>query len=245
VATLNLNQPEIRNAQNPVTWNSILAAVNALPGTVRLLLLCGEGSSFSAGLDRRMLGPDGIEGAPNLMELASMPAEDAEREIAGYQEAFGVFARPGLVSIALVQGHAVGAGFQLALACDLRIAAEDAQFTMAEVKLGLVPDLGGTKRLIELVGYSRAAGICLTGRPVPAAEALSIGLVTEVVRGGDLAKTGDAYVEQLLALPWEAVSEIKALLLAAAGRPQHEQEGAERAAQYRRLRAMTGLEREA
>ena len=102
--------------------------------------------------------------APRLASSA-----DAEREIAGYQEAFGVFARPGLVSIALVQGHAVGAGFQLALACDLRIAAEDAQFTMAEPSLGLVPDLGGTQSLVELIGYARALEICATGSGFAAA----------------------------------------------------------------------------
>ena len=83
-----------------------------------------------------------------------MSHRDALAEIASFQAAFDAFARPNLISLALVQGHAVGAGFQLALACDVRIAAADAQFTMAEISLGLVPDLGGTKRLVELVGYS-------------------------------------------------------------------------------------------
>ncbi|MGI8665430.1 MAG: enoyl-CoA hydratase/isomerase family protein [Jatrophihabitans sp.] len=245
VAVLSLNQPARRNAQNPLTWTSMLAAVNALPGTVQVLLVRGEGSSFSAGLDRRLLTPDGIDGQPGPLELAAMPADQADREIAGYQQAFGVLARPGLVSIALVQGHAVGAGFQLALACDLRIAAEDAQFTMAEVSLGLVPDLGGTKRLVELVGYSRAAGICLTGRRVPAAEAMGIGLVTEVVPVEQLAAAAERYLSQLLALPRTAVIEIKALLLAAADRDQQQQEVAERAAQYRQLRGLAGLDVEA
>ena len=72
-------------------------------------------------------------------------------------------------------------GFQLALACDLRVLADDAQLTMAEVTLGLVPDLGGTKRLVDLVGYARALEICVTGRRVDAAEAERIGLATVVV----------------------------------------------------------------
>lgn len=220
----------------------MLAAVNRLPGTVRVLLLSGEGQSFSAGLDRRMLTPEGIDGVVSPLALAAMPAELATAEIAGYQQAFEVFARPGLVSVALVQGHAVGAGFQLALACDLRIAAADAQFTMAEVKLGLVPDLGGTKRLIELVGYSHAASICLTGRPVAADEALRIGLVNEVLPAAKLAAAGADYAARILALPRSAVIEIKALLLAAADRDQHQQERAEREAQYRQLRALTGLD---
>jgi enoyl-CoA hydratase/carnithine racemase len=217
-------------------------AVNALPGTVRVLVLRGEGPSFSAGLDRAMFTAQGIDGVPSTLQLAQASQDEASAEIAGYQEGLGVFARPGLVSIALVQGHAVGAGFQLSLACDLRIAAEDAQFTMAEVGLGLVPDLGGTKRLVELVGYSRAADICLTGRRVPAAEALRIGLVSEVVGIEELAAAGNRFVSRILQQPVAAVTEIKALLLAASGRSQAEQERAEREAQYRQLRALSGLE---
>jgi enoyl-CoA hydratase/carnithine racemase len=189
-----------------------------------------------------MLSPVGTPGVPSPLALAALSPDEASREIAGYQQGLGVFARPGLVSIALVQGHAVGAGFQLALACDLRIVAEDAQFTMAEVSLGLVPDLGGTKRLIELVGYSRAAGMCLTGRRVPAAEAMRIGLVTELVGTAELAAAAERWVTQLLALPRTAVTEIKALLLAAADRSQAEQERAEREAQYRQLRELCGLD---
>jgi enoyl-CoA hydratase/carnithine racemase len=264
IATVTLNQPDIRNAQNPLTWAWLLRAVNDLPGTVRVLMLRGEGPSFSAGLDRRLFSPPGvegagiegagikgagikgagIEGATSPLALAAMTAEQASAEIAGYQQAFGALARPGLISIAAVQGHAVGAGFQLALACDLRLAAEDAQFTMAEVTLGLVPDLGGTKRLVELVGYSRAAAICLTGRRVGAAEALRIGLVNEVVPTVGLAAAAQAWAEQILALPRTAVTEIKALLLAAADRDQGEQERAEREAQHRQLRALAGIEHE-
>jgi enoyl-CoA hydratase/carnithine racemase len=261
-ATVTLNQPDIRNAQNPLTWAWLLRSINDLPGTVGVLMLRGEGPSFSAGLDRRLLRPPGLQGAGNdgtgvdgtgiagagidgatsPLVLAAMTAERASAEIAGYQQAFGALARPGLISIAAVQGHAVGAGFQLALACDLRLAAEDAQFTRAEVTLGLVPDLGGTKRLVELVGYSRAAAICITGRRVGAAEALRIGLVNEVVPTAGLAAAAQAWAEQILALPRTAVTEIKALLLAAADRDQYEQERAEREAQHRQLRALAGIE---
>ena len=188
-----------------------------------------------------MFTPAGLPGVPNLARLAGATPARAAEEIAGYQAAFGVFARPGLVSLALVQGHAVGAGFQLALACDVRIAAGDAQFTMAEVTLGLVPDLGGTKRLVELVGYSRAAAICLTGTPVTAADADRMGLVAAVVPPEQLAAAGRQFVDRILALPRTAVSETKALLLAAAGRSQTEQERAEREAQYRQLRLLAGL----
>jgi enoyl-CoA hydratase/carnithine racemase len=236
-----LNRPAKRNAQNPLTWAWLSRTVNALPGTVRMLVVRGEGPSFSAGLDRAMFTPEGVDGIPGVHALARAGHDEASAEIAGYQQGLGVFARPGLVSLALVQGHAVGAGFQLSLACDVRIAAEDAQFSMAEVTLGLVPDLGGTKRLVELVGYSRAAEICLTGRRVDAAEALRIGLVSTVVGGDELAEAGERFVTRILEQPVTAVTEIKALLLAAADRTQAEQERAEREAQHRQLRALAGL----
>jgi enoyl-CoA hydratase/carnithine racemase len=213
-----------------------------LPGTVRVLVVRGEGPSFSAGLDRAMFTPQGIEGMPSVLDLARAGHDEAAAEIAGYQQGLGVFARPGVVSVALVQGHAVGAGFQLSLACDVRIAADDAQFTMAEVSLGLVPDLGGTKRLVELVGYSRAAEICLTARRVDAAEALRIGLVSAVVNPAELAAAGERFVARILEQPVAAVTEAKALLLAASQRSQAEQERAEREAQHRVLRALAGLD---
>ena len=238
---MTLNRPAKRNAQNPLTWAWLSRTVNALPGTVRMLVVRGEGPSFSAGLDRAMFTPEGLDGIPSVHELARAGHDEASAEIAGYQHGLAVFARPALVSLALVQGHAVGAGFQLSLACDVRIAAEDAQFSMAEVTLGLVPDLGGTKRLVELVGYSRAAEICLTGRRVDAAEALRIGLVNSVVDPAELAEAGERFVSRILAQPVTAVTEIKALLLAAADRSQAEQERAEREAQHRQLRGLAGL----
>lgn len=245
LAEITLNRPHKRNAQNPQTWVWLARVVNALPATVRVVLVCGEGSSFSAGLDRVLLSPEGVPGVSGPVALAALSEDEATAEIASYQAGFAALARPGIVSVALVQGHAVGAGLQLALACDLRIAAEDAQFTMAEVSLGLVPDLGGTKRLVELVGYSAAAGMCLTGRRVGAAEAAGMGLVSVVVPPEQLAAAGEQLASQLLSLSRTAVTETKALLLAASGRSQAEQEAAERAAQYRQLRELAALHDEA
>jgi enoyl-CoA hydratase/carnithine racemase len=149
------------------------------------------------------------------------------------------------VSIAAVQRHAIGGGFQLALGTDLRIVAADAQFQMAEPALGIVPDLGGTKRLVELVGYSRAAEICLTARRVGADEAVRIGLASRVVANDDLDAAVDETVAALLAVNRDAAAETKALLQRAHGRTQDEQQAAEREAQYRRLRSLAGLESEA
>jgi len=140
-----------------------------------------------------------------------------------------------------VQGHAIGAGAQLALACDLRVLADDARFSMREPLLGLVPDLTGTKPLVELVGYSRALEICATTRWVGADEAGDIGLATAVVEPEELDGTVADLVAALTAPIYGAVTETKALLQSAAHRGLEDQRLAEREAQVRRLRELAAL----
>jgi enoyl-CoA hydratase/carnithine racemase len=211
---------------------------DALPAQVRVVVVTGEGQSFSAGLDRRMFTPEGVPGEGSLIDAPDGDASAVAAVIATYQEGFSWLRRPEWVSIAAVRGHAIGAGFQLALACDLRVAAEDAQFTMAEPMLGLVPDLGGTYPLVALVGYSRALEICATGRRVGAIEAERIGLVSSVVPGSELESAADALAAALLAGPRDAITATKALLIAASDRTYAEQSAAERRAQVERLRAL-------
>ena len=237
VVRITLNRPEKRNAQTPETWRWLARVGADLPGSVRVVLVTGAGPSFSSGLDHTLLADE----RSALGALARGSAQRAEDAIAGFQAGFGWLAEPRLVSIAAVQGHAVGAGFQLALACDLRVVAADAQFSMAEPRFGLVPDLGGTKRLVELVGYARAAHICLAGARIDAEEALRVGLATAVVPADQLLDAAEQTVAAVLALPRDAVVETKALLRAAGDRTQSAQEAAERAAQYRRLRDLAGL----
>jgi enoyl-CoA hydratase/carnithine racemase len=236
VVRITLNRPEKRNAQTPETWRWLARVGADLPGSVRVVLVTGAGPSFSSGLDHKLLADERSLGA-----LARGSAQRAEEAIAGFQAGFGWLAEPRLVSIAAVQGHAVGAGFQLALACDLRVVAGDAQFSMAEPRFGLVPDLGGTKRLVELVGYARAAHICLAGARMDAEEALRVGLASAVVPADQLLDAAEQTVAAVLALPRDAVVETKALLRTAGDRTQSAQEAAERAAQYRRLRDLAGL----
>lgn len=183
----------------------------------------------------------GVAGAPSLAEMASLPDAGAQDRIASFQEAFSWLSRADLVSIAAVQGHAIGAGFQLALACDLRVVADDVSFAMAETSLGLVPDLGGTRPLVQLVGYSRALEICLTGRRVLAEEAVRIGLASAAVPRAELDGAARDLAAAALAAPRDAVIETKALLLAAGTRSADEQLRAEREAQARRLRDLAGL----
>ena len=240
LATVVLDRPDRLNAQTPHTWTALREAGRSLPGDVRVVVVRGEGRAFSAGLDRAAFSTDGIPGTPGLPELAAMPPEQGDATIRYFQEGFGWLRRPDLVSVAAVQGHAIGAGFQLALACDLRILADDAQLAMAETGLGLVPDLGGTAPLVETVGYSRAMEICLTGRRVGPDEALRLGLATLVVPRAELEAATRDLVAALLTPARDAVVETKALLLGAVGRSRQEQEAAERAAQLRRLADLAG-----
>jgi enoyl-CoA hydratase/carnithine racemase len=242
LATVTLDRAAKRNAMTPAMWWQLAEIGRALPGTVRAVLLRAEGPSFSAGLDRSVLvGEDGETGSgkgKTLIDLAASDPYDAEMAIEGFQAAFTWWRRPELISVAAVQGHAIGAGFQLALACDLRIVADDARFAMREISLGLVPDLGGTKPLTELVGYGRALEICATGRYVEAAEAERIGLANRVVPAGNLDLDAAVFVRELLAADRDALIETKALIRGASDRDYDDQRAAERAAQVRRIRAL-------
>ena len=240
IATVTLHRPERRNAQTPQMWAGLRDIGRGLPGTVRVVVLRGAGAGFSAGLDTAMFSAEGLPGAPSFAELAELPDFEALQVIASYQAAFTWWRRPDLVSVAAVQGHAVGAGFQLALACDLRILADDAQLSMAETGRGLVPDLGGTRLLVELVGYARALEICVTGRRVAAPEAVALGLAELVVPAAELDAAVSDLAAALVAALRDAVIETKALLLAALRRSPAEQLAAEREAQLRRLRDLVG-----
>jgi enoyl-CoA hydratase/carnithine racemase len=235
--TVTLARPEKRNAQTPATWRALAEAgrqVLADDG-VRVVVLRAEGASFSAGLDRAMF-TTGLPGEPGLAQLAALDDEALDTAIAGFQQAFAWWRDPQVVTVAAVQGHAVGAGFQLALACDLRVLADDAQLAMREPSLGLVPDLAGTKPLVDAVGFSRALEICITGRWVGAAEAVDLGLASLVVPRDELDAAARDLAAALLAAPSGAVRATKGLLLGAAGRSHREQQAAERSAQAGRLR---------
>jgi len=241
LATVTLTNPAKRNAQSPALWRALAEAGQLLPGTVRVVLLRAEGKSFSAGLDRQAFTPEGFDGEPSFIDLARRSDAELDAAIAEYQEGFTWWRRSDIVSIAAVQGHAIGAGFQLALACDLRVVADDVQFAMRETSLGLVPDLTGTHPLVGLVGYARALEICATGRFVLAEEAQRTGLASIAVPVDQLDDAARDLAGALLAAPRDALIETKALLQGAVGRTYEDQRVAERAAQGRRLRDLAGV----
>jgi enoyl-CoA hydratase/carnithine racemase len=237
VAAVTLCRPDVLNAQTPAMWETLRGFSRDLPGDVRVVVVRGEGRAFSAGLD---LSVASGSGGGSFAELSRLPPHAIAERIAEFQAGFTWLHRPDIVSIAAVQGHAIGAGFQLALACDLRVLADDARLSMAEVTLGLVPDLAGTKRLVDLVGYARALEICLTGRRLDAAEADRLGLANVVVPRDELDSAVRDLTAAILAGNRDAVVEIKALLAGATGRSPADQLRAEREAQTRRLRDLAG-----
>jgi enoyl-CoA hydratase/carnithine racemase len=241
VATITLNRPATKNSQTPSTWLALRAIGTSLDPSVRVVVVQGEGDTFSSGLDRRMLSADGVEGETSIMNLLDVPDGEMAESIAGWQEGFTWLRRSDIVSIAAVRGSAVGAGFQLALACDLRVLADDARFSMREPILGLVPDLTGTKPLVDLVGYSRALEICATTRWVSAEEAHAIGLATAVVPAEELSDAVADLVAALTAPLYGAVTETKALLQSARELDLEEQRRLEREAQVRRFRELAAL----
>lgn len=231
VLTVTLDNASRRNPQTPSLWFALADVARTLPDEVRVVVLAGAGASFSAGLDRGMLDPNGMAGEPNLLAMCADDPDGAAAQIAQYQEAFTLWRSCPAVVVAAVQGHAIGAGFQLALGADLRIVAEDVQFVMAEPSLGLVPDLGGTKPLVDLLGYSRALEICLTRRPIGAQEAVATGLAVRAVPVAELAAAADELARALSAVPPAALVHTKQLLAGAGSRGLVEQLHAERTAQ--------------
>lgn len=240
LATVVLARPERRNAMTPSMWGALAAVPAVLGEGVRLVVLRGEGASFCAGLDLRLASPDGVPGEGTLRSFVSGSDAEVADRIAGWQAGFTWLRDPRWLTVAAVQGHAVGAGFQLALAADLRVVADDASFCMREVPLGLVPDLTGTKPLVDCVGYARALEICATGRWVGAEEAVRIGLAAVAVPRAELDGAVADLCAAVLANPAPPVAAVKELLLAAGGRDLAAQAAAERRAQVPLLRCLVG-----
>ncbi|MQA85174.1 MAG: enoyl-CoA hydratase/isomerase family protein [Streptosporangiales bacterium] len=236
VARVTLTRPERRNALTFATWQALTEVGGALPDDVRIVVVRGDGPSFC---DLRAF-QEGASDEGSFAELARLDEEALDERVAAAQSAYTWLRRPEIVSVAAVQGHAIGAGFQLALACDLRVMADDVQLCMKEPSLGLVPDLGGTKNLVDTVGTGRAIEICLTGRRIGAVEARELGLAQLVVERAELDASVRDLTAALLVTPRDAAAATKELLQAASRRTLEEQLVAERRAQVGRLRALFG-----
>lgn len=199
----------------------------ALPGDVRVVVVDGKKQACCATF--RPTVDDG--------DAVVLPPAEMEHRITLRQEAIDWLEQPDLVSIAVVRGRASGVLLQAALACDLRALAGTARLAFDEFRRGPTPELGGTKHLVDLVGYARALEICVTGREVPASEAERIGLATTVVAEQGLDAAVHAVVAAVVAAPRDAVIELKALLAAAGRHSPAQHLAAEREAAVRGARS--------
>lgn len=168
VRILSLNRPEARNALSAAMRLDLVANLHEAENDagVGAVVITGEGKVFAAGAD--------------LRELLARSSEE-QRAFLEPPHIYSVVEGLQKPVVAAINGHALGAGLELATACDLRVCAEDAKLGQPEINLGLVPGGGGTQRLVRLVGPSNAARLVLTGEAVLAADALRMGLVDQVV----------------------------------------------------------------
>jgi len=208
VARITLNRPEAGNTMDATLAKGLYQAVSRVEAdpSVRVVVLAGAGSGFSAGGDLRSFAGFG-EGLPaHVRELTTY--------LHGAVQRLG--ALPAIV-IAAVHGAAAGGGFSLAMGCDLVLAADSAKFVMAYTKIGLAPDLGGTFYLPRLVGLRRALELALLNPVLTAQQAKEYGLVTEVVPEADLTAWVDALAAKLAAGPAHSYGVTKKLLRASWG----------------------------
>jgi len=186
IAYVTLNRPKVMNALSHATWEDLEAAFEDARDdeAVRGVILTGAGDkAFIAGAD--------------ISELAHVTAVEAEQSSAYGQTVLNLIENLGKPVIAAINGFALGGGCETAMACTIRIAAENAKFGQPEVKLGILPGGGGTQRLPRLVGKGRALQLILTGSIISAAEAYRIGLVNEVVPPAQLIARAEAILTEI------------------------------------------------
>lgn len=199
LAVVTVNRPEVRNALDADTWQELSGLIDELDkdDSIRIVIITGAGEkAFVAGADIRSL---------RERSMAATLRGEGQR-ILNRWEAMEK------VSIAAINGFALGGGCELALACDIRIAAEKAVLGLPEINLAIVPGAGGTQRLTRLVGLGKAKEMILTGDLLNAREALSVGLVNKVVPDTELMSSAREMAKKILAKGPLAVKLAKAAI---------------------------------
>ncbi|MEX2256648.1 MAG: enoyl-CoA hydratase/isomerase family protein [Acidimicrobiia bacterium] len=204
IGRLTLNRPEKLNSFTVEMWRELRelgAALLADPGDLRALVVIGEGRAFSSGIDTSVFTSG--QGAGDLAADGAARRHDdpVVAAILDTQDAYTWLEEVPFVTIAAVRGYALGAGLQLALACDLRVVARGTKLGLLEFKYGIIPDLGGTQRLPRLVGPARAKEMIFTAAQIDADEAERIGLAEHVVSDEELEETADELAELIAAQP--------------------------------------------
>ncbi len=188
IAYVAVNRPKVLNALNVATMAELGVAFEEIKSdaAIRVAILTGAGEkAFVAGAD--------------IGELAKLDAASGKEFARRGQAVFDVIEKLGKPVIACINGFALGGGCELALACTMRLASENAKLGQPEVKLGMIPGYGGTQRLARLVGKGRAMQMVLSGETITAQEALRIGLVNEVTAAADLVPRAEAIAAKIIA----------------------------------------------
>jgi len=200
VAHISLNRPQVVNAYNVQMrddFSEALAAVQLDPD-VRTLLITGEGRGFCAGAD--------------LTEFGTAPSQVVARQVRWERDVWGQLVNLHKPIVAAVHGYCIGSGLEIALLCDIRLAATGTVFALPEVQLGMIPAAGGTQTLPRAIGTSRAMDLLLTGRRIESDEALFTGLVTRLSSPESLMEDAWKLADELAELPSEAVVAMKQVL---------------------------------
>jgi enoyl-CoA hydratase len=187
LAVLTLNQPDVLNrfsAEMLSEFLEVIAQIEANPH-LHALIITGAGKAFAAGADIRQMAAFDKDQAMEFSRLGQTVFDRIE----------GLPA----ITVAAVNGAAVGGGCELALACDFRIAAENAKIGQAEVRIGLIPGWGGARRLVRTIGLPAARDLIFSGRLLSSEEAMRAGLVDQVVAPGTVVEAAKRFIETLLA----------------------------------------------
>ncbi len=232
VGWLRLHRPERLNSFTLEMWNELRALGEALladPGDLRALVVIGEGRAFSSGIDTSLFSDGSVSdealGSASQARPLAQPVGKAAGMRAGLgkkpapkrhddpvvdsiltgQDAYTWLEEAPFATIAAIRGYALGAGLQLALACDIRMVAEGTQLGLLEFKYGIIPDLGGTQRLPRLVGAGKAKELIFTAARIDAEEAMRIGIAERVVREPELEQHASELAGAIAAQPPLAV----------------------------------------
>ncbi len=208
VAHIVLNRPRVMNAYNVRMRDELFITLEAVRDDpdVRVAIISGAGErAFCAGAD--------------LTEFGTAPSQVIARQVRWERDIWGLFLSLGKPLVAAMRGYVIGSGVEIACLCDIRIAADDAQFAMPEVALGMIPAAGGTQTLRRVVGASRALEMVLSNRRIGADEAQRIGLAHSVVPAYTLMQEAIAAAQELAALDPSAMSLAKRAILEGADMP--------------------------
>jgi enoyl-CoA hydratase/carnithine racemase len=223
VGWLWLNRPDKLNSFTIQMWRELAELGEKLSGDgeLRALVVIGEGRAFSSGIDTSVFTSTERDDAARD-DTASRHPDPVVAAVLRTQDAYTWLEEAPFVTIAAVRGYALGAGLQLALACDLRVVADGTKLGLLELKYGILPDLGGTQRLPRLVGPGKAKELILTGAQIDAGEALRIGLVERVVADADLDHEAGELAARIAAQPPLAVRGAKRAIAASSTMPIRE-----------------------